>query len=120
MKIPQIAIDKFREYTALNNLAKRMFLLPFTFKKVTKLVIEAEQIREQAWEEIYKLHPELRDKKLSFNHETKEITIISPIGDKVECECGCCGDKAEPAPATPAQSPKKAAAKKTATKKVKE
>lgn len=116
MKIPQIAIDKFSEHTALNNLAKRMFLLPFTFKKVKKLVIEAEQIREQAWEEIYKAQPELRGKSLSYHNLSKEITIMD---DEVECECGCCGDKTEPAPATPAQSPKKAPAKK-ATKKVKE
>jgi hypothetical protein len=61
---------------AHEELRNKYVRLPFGYKKALKCSVKATEQRQEFWYRVEQLYPELKGKKLNYNHNTKCVTIL--------------------------------------------
>ena len=74
-KVPEDLIKKHEEAEAMLLLRDKYASLPLGFKKAMKCSIKNVQLSREFWANIRGLYPELKDKSLSHNYQSKVVYI---------------------------------------------
>jgi len=75
-KISEEISDKFITANGYAVLREKLLSMPFCFNKCKKLSKEIHALRIKAWNMIYEIYPDLRNKKLIARADTNEIEIL--------------------------------------------
>lgn len=62
---------------ALNDLVNLYVKMPFGYKKAIRARIDQLKARRNFWNAIYKLYPDIADKKLQYDFLTKKLEIVN-------------------------------------------
>lgn len=73
-KVPEEITHQFDVLMGLQALRDRYIMRMFGYKRARLLAIEAETANRKAWNAIHELYPELRNKKLQYNHGEMEVS----------------------------------------------
>lgn len=75
--IPEDIIQVFLDRQSLLDVIEELAPIPFTYKKIKKLALEAGKLKEKGYMMLYYLYPEIKDKAWSVDHEERVLTIKS-------------------------------------------
>ena len=76
MKVPQEISEKFITANSYHELRDVLIRIPFCFNKVKKISKEMFKLRQEGWEMVYEIYPEIRGKKIQINTSKNEVELL--------------------------------------------